>query len=109
MTGSERLQDQHRDILENFDSLFVSVASIWEIAIKASIKKLAMPGDLLTQINASNICILPIKPEHALAAPQLPHHHRDLFDRMLVAQAQIEGWTIMTMDKHIRLYDVETI
>ncbi len=109
MTGSKRLKTNHRDILENTNNLFVSVASIWEMAIKASIKKLPMPNDLLEQIYSSNINILTILPEHALAVSNLPHHHGDPFDRMLIAQAQQEKLVIMTMDKFIPLYDVKTI
>lgn len=109
MTGSERLQKHHGDILKNSDNLLVSVATIWEISIKASIRKLPMPDDLLEQIHSSNIDILPISPEHALAVSNLPQHHRDPFDRMLIAQARLEKLTIMTMDKHIRLYDVATV
>ncbi len=109
MTASERLKDLHRDILENAGSLFVSAASIWEIAIKVSIGKLPMPDDLLEQIDQASIRILPIMPEHALAVLQLPFHHRDPFDRMLVAQAQIEDLKIITMNKNILLYDVETV
>lgn len=109
MTGSERLQTHHQDILNGETELFISIASIWEIAIKVSIRKLPMPDDLLEQINSSDISILSISPEHALAVTHLPHHHRDPFDRMLVAQAQMENLTIMTMDKNIRLYDVEVV
>ncbi len=109
MTGSERLQNHHKDILESNSRLFISTASIWEIAIKASIRKLPMPDDLLAQIYSSNINVLPISPEHALEVSHLPHHHRDPFDRMLVVQAQMQNLTIMTMDKNIRLYDVNTI
>ncbi len=109
MTGSERLQNHHQDILNGESELFVSIASIWEIAIKVSIRKLPMPDDLLEQINSSSINILPISPEHALAVTHLPHHHRDPFDRMLVAQAQMENLPIMSMDKNIRLYEVEVV
>ncbi len=109
MTGSKRLQNHHQDVLNGGSELFVSIASIWEIAIKVSIRKLPMPDDLLDQINSSSINILPISPEHALAVSNLPHHHRDPFDRILVVQAQMENLTIMSMDKNIRLYEVEVV
>ena len=109
ITGSERLQSHHRNILESESELFISIASIWEIAIKASIRKLPMPDDLLELIDASGMKLLQITPQHALAVSHLPHHHRDPFDRMLITQAKSENLTIMTMDKNIRLYDIEIV
>ena len=109
ITGSERLVENHRRIMHGDGNKFVSIASLWEIAIKVSVRKLPMPDDLLDIIAKSDVEILPILPEHAIAVSDLPHHHRDPFDRMLVAQAQLENLTIMTLDKHIRLYDVKTV
>ncbi len=109
LTDSEKLKDQHRIILQGSDVRFLSIVSIWEIAIKVSIRKLPMPDNLLMLIDESDVEILPISPEHALHTKTLPHHHSDPFDRMLVAQAQLEDLKIMTMDKRIPLYDVATI
>jgi PIN domain nuclease of toxin-antitoxin system len=84
----------------------VSAASVWEISIKHRIGKLRPPvedvvGDLRLRFGS-----LPIAPEHAWAAGALPLHHRDPFDRILVAQAQLEGLTIVTRDPHFAAYDV---
>lgn len=87
--------------------IFVSVATIWEIAIKAALGKLDFPIARMSEILVEAGCLpLPIQIEHAVAAASLPVHHGDPFDRMLVAQAQREGLTIVTVDPMIRRYAV---
>jgi PIN domain nuclease of toxin-antitoxin system len=85
---------------------YVSVASIWEIAIKRASGKLDAPESLLDKVAAARFIELRITFEHAIRAGALPPHHRDPFDRMLVAQAQSEGLTLVTNDKRIVVYDV---
>ncbi len=109
LNDDNKLKERHFRLMTGDVNKFISIVSIWEIAIKIGIGKLIMPPGLLKDIENSDISILPILPEHALAVSHLPHHHRDPFDRMLVAQAQMENLTIMTMDKNIRLYDVVVI
>lgn len=91
--------------------VFLSVATAWEISVKIRLGKLTLPCDLesfLTdQIQRNDISILPIGMAHALLVSRLPLHHRDPFDRMLVAQAQSEQLTLVTADAAIRLYDVK--
>jgi PIN domain nuclease of toxin-antitoxin system len=90
--------------------IFVSVATIWEIAIKRALGKLDFPIARLSEILVEAGCLpLPVCLDHAIAAGGLPLHHGDPFDRMLVAQAQREGLTIVTVDRMIRLYPVSIL
>ena len=84
----------------------VSSASIWEIGIKALIGKLRFAGQIVEHLEQSEFEPLPISWAHAERACALPPHHRDPFDRLLVAQAQMEGLTLVTRDRHLSLYDV---
>jgi len=87
----------------------VSAASVWEIEIKRKKGTLEAPADLLRRIRIAGFSELPISHRHSLAAGRLPLHHRDPFDRMLVAQAQLEGLTIVTKDEKIALYQVAVL
>jgi PIN domain nuclease of toxin-antitoxin system len=87
----------------------VSAASAWEVAIKSSLEKLTAPSDLEAQLAHHRFSPLAITVGHAMLAGALPRHHDDPFDRMLVAQARIEGMTLVTRDPRIGLYDVPTI
>lgn len=91
------------------EGALVSLASIWEIAIKSALGKLEAPDNLLDQIEQLGFELLPITPQHAWRVRQLPHHHRDPFDRLLIAQAQIEGLPIVTADPAFARYDVPLI
>ena len=88
----------------------VSVASLWEIAIKVGVGKLRLPGppgDWLPEaLERTGIATLGISALHALAVAALPFHHRDPFDRLLVAQALLEGLTVVTRDRRFGLYGV---
>jgi len=84
----------------------VSPVSPWEIEIKRSRGTLRAPNDLPNQLERAGFVPLPITIAHGLAAGALPLHHRDPFDRMLVAQAQLEGMTIVTRDRDIARYQV---
>ncbi|MGH8985020.1 MAG: type II toxin-antitoxin system VapC family toxin [Acidimicrobiia bacterium] len=84
----------------------VSAASVWEAAIKAALGKLSIPEPVGPAAIAEGFEPLPIRFEHADRVGQLPSHHRDPFDRMLVAQAQVEGLTIVTRDPAFAAYDV---
>lgn len=96
-----------RESIENPDNeVFVSAASIWEVGIKRTKGKLRTVRDLSPFVNRSGFARLAITFEHASAAAELPRHHADPFDRMLVAQARIEGLTLVTADPKISLYDV---
>ena len=103
-----------RRVMENSDNtLYLSAASGWEIAIKARLGKLRLPDDVpryvSEQIYINAIQVLPIEMSHALQVYTLPDHHRDPFDRMLVAQSQVEQLPILTIDPLIAQYPVTTI
>lgn len=102
-----RLPTRHAEIIEAKAGLVVSVVSIWEIAIKRSINKLRLDADVIAALRASAVRILHVNEHHAAAVEHLPHHHRDPFDRLLVAQARIEQLTMLTVDRHIPLYEVD--
>ncbi len=88
---------------------FVSVVSFWEIAIKVSLRKLSLLKPLeqiIAEIEESDALILGVSSAHTLIIEHLPLHHRDPFDRMLIAQASVEGLTIVTRDLHFVDYGV---
>jgi PIN domain nuclease of toxin-antitoxin system len=101
------LSPQARDAISDPGNLvLVSSATAWEIAIKKALGKLSAPEDLQWQLQAGGIAELPITIAHAHAAGQLPRHHDDPFDRMLIAQAFAEGLTIATRDQRFGSYGV---
>jgi len=103
----ERLAPEARAAIEDHSSTpIVSAASIWEIAIKRSLGKLAAPDEILAAVRGAGFETLDITPEHAERAGDLPPHHRDPFDRMLVAQALLEGCTLLTRDDALAPYEV---
>jgi PIN domain nuclease of toxin-antitoxin system len=90
-------------------TVYVSAASAWEISIKTALGKLSAPNDLEDQIKNTDLTELPVTVVDAVAAGALPRHHDDPFDRMLVAQAQRRGLTILTRDRSISRYGVATL
>jgi PIN domain nuclease of toxin-antitoxin system len=106
----ERLPDNALEIVESTaNDVHVSVVSIWEIEIKAAKNNLETPPDLEAALAKQRFDALPVTMRHVLAVESLPRHHRDPFDRMLIAQAQIEGLTIVTSDRTMRRYPVATL
>jgi PIN domain nuclease of toxin-antitoxin system len=85
----------------------VSVASLWEIAIKRSLGKLSAPDDLRDRIGTEGFSWLALGADHAWEVRRLPMHHRDPFDRLLVAQALLERLAIVTADPHFQAYGVD--
>jgi PIN domain nuclease of toxin-antitoxin system len=99
-----------RMLRQRSDEVVVSTVVIWEASIKRKLGKLDPPlPDLLERLEAAGTSVMPIAARHADRAGGLPLHHRDPFDRLLVAQAQLERLPIVTVDPAIRLYDVETL
>jgi PIN domain nuclease of toxin-antitoxin system len=88
------------------NEVLVSAASVWEAEIKAATGRLLLRADLDTELAQHSFEPLDISPAHAVAAARLPVHHRDPFDRMLVAQAQLEDLTLVTRDPVFDGYDV---
>lgn len=106
---SPRLGEPARTAIAEADLVFVSAASAWEAAIKASLGKLELPEPFAAGVAESGFDKLPITFEHAEVAAALPTHHRDPFDRMLVAQATAENLTLVSHDLRFRPYDVELL
>ncbi len=91
------------------EELVVSVVSFVEIGIKAATGKLRMPAGLREHVLDSGARILGLSPEHGLGVAELPLHHRDPFDRLLISQARSEGLTIVTADPRFARYDVPVV
>jgi PIN domain nuclease of toxin-antitoxin system len=109
-----RLSRKARGVVEDpSNELLLSAASSWEIAIKYSIGKLDLSGDPETVVPdwmvRSAVTALPVSHAHALRVASLPFHHADPFDRILIAQAQIEDVPVLTSDPVFREYEVEVI
>lgn len=109
VAGLGELGPQCRGALSEADVAAVSVVSYWELAIKRAAGRLTYPDGLRAALEGSGIATLPISVEHAEAAAALPLHHRDPFDRMLVAQAQMESLVLVTADDALGRYDVDVL
>lgn len=96
-------------IVDQANDVFVSPASVWEIAIKVARGTLELAGDLNAAMTDANFIELPITFAHAELAGALPPHHKDPFDRVLIAQAQAEGLVLVTADQRIPRYGVRTM
>ncbi|PZG09689.1 PIN domain nuclease [Micromonospora craterilacus] len=106
LTDDPTLSSEIKDRLDHEPDVYVSAATIWEIAIKQAIGKIKEPERLPELVRDSGFRSLPITPDHAIVAGQLPLMHRDPFDRMLVAQARCENLVLATRDPAIQRYDV---
>lgn len=95
-----------RDLIIAADDVFVSAVSAWEIAIKVALKKMRATAPLADAIADYGFAELPITVRHADAVRNLPAHHTDPFDRLLIAQARLEGLTIVTTDRKFEPYRV---
>ena len=103
-TNDPKLAPSVRDEIAVAPLVLVSAASAWEVAIKMALGRLTLPEPFANGVDASGFQRLPVAFEHAAAAGALPDHHRDPFDRMLVAQAQLEGCTLVSHDKLLAPY-----
>jgi PIN domain nuclease of toxin-antitoxin system len=106
LSDDETLAAEVKEAIDTEAGVFISAASVWEVAIKQALGKLTAPADLLDILGRSGLMELPIRHRHALAAGGLPPLHRDPVDRMLVAQARCEGLTLLTRDPQVQRYDV---
>ncbi|HEX4956115.1 MAG TPA: type II toxin-antitoxin system VapC family toxin [Thermoanaerobaculia bacterium] len=110
----ERLRADVRERLVRADEdLFLSAASAWEIGIKVALGKLSLPEPperyLPSRLTRHQVSSLAVQQIHGLQAAALPGHHRDPFDRLLVAQAQVDRLTLVTADGQLGSYDVELL
>ena len=99
-----------REAIADMDNLIVlSAAVIWEIRIKQAIGKLKMPPVFYDAIKQQGFEMLAITSDHAYAVGDLPQHHRDPFDRILIAQAMLEGLTLLTHDEMFKKYPIQIL
>jgi PIN domain nuclease of toxin-antitoxin system len=114
LSEPQRIERSTLDILESpGNDLYLSAASTWEVAIKYANKRLALPGDPSRMVPEwmanTDARPLPVEISHTLVVAALPLHHRDPFDRMLIAQSRIEEMPIVTRDPAFDAYEVEVI
>jgi PIN domain nuclease of toxin-antitoxin system len=113
LAGDARMSRHARDIFAGSTDLSLSMASVWEIVIKVQSGKLNFPRTagpyLLSKLAENSIKSLPISIDHLLALDRLPMHHRDPFDRMLIAQSMEEDWPIITADPMFKQYPIRVI
>jgi len=106
LLGDSKLPDRFRKIIPADQPLVVSIVSFWEIAIKSALGKLEVPDDLYEIVEQSGITILAVTGAHIRQLKSLPHHHRDPFDRMLIAQAVADNLVVMSLDARFAAYDI---
>jgi PIN domain nuclease of toxin-antitoxin system len=113
LAGDARMSRHARDVFAGSTDLFLSLASVWKILIKVQSGKLNLPQPagpyVLSRLADNRIKTLPISIDHLLAFERLPMHHRDPFDRMLIAQSMEEDWPIITADPKFKQYPVQVI
>lgn len=109
LTDAPELGPELRERLDHDPDVYVSTASVWEIAMKQASGKLSGPPDLPERAIGSGFLPLPIDSRHAIEAARLPLIHRDPFDRILVAQARCEDLTLATRDPYCLQYTVDTL
>ena len=107
---SKQLSNAARELVANPENvIFVSAASIWEVRIKESLGKVSVPNNFTETLTEESFEKLPITFQHADAVRELKSHHRDPFDRMLIAQAVVEGLTLVSHDRIIAKYNIDHI
>jgi prevent-host-death family protein len=108
-----RMSDRARALISHADTLVLSVASVGEIVIKAGLGQLEVPPDLQRylrqQLARNEFELLPVLFEHAVAVRDLPHHHRDPFDRLLIAQSRVERLNLVSQDARMKAYDIDVL
>ncbi len=114
ITADDRLSPRSIELISDGNNeLLFSTASGWEIAIKAGLGRLDIPDPLDRFVSEhlfrNHIGVLPVQLSHALHVHSLPYHHRDPFDRMLVAQAQLEKLPVLSSDQRIANYEIEVL
>ena len=113
VTGDQRLSTRARQAMETADAeMFLSAASIWEMAIKSSLGRLTLPlplDEYIAEKLIQGVRVLPVDWTHAAAVEKMPFHHRDPFDRLLIAQATAENLPLVSADPELRAYKVKLI
>ena len=110
---ADKLSDPVKAFLNDMgNTIFLSTVSVWEIVIKTKLGKLPLSqplGAILSRLSVADITVLPVQIDHALAVDRLPDPHRDPFDRLLAAQAIVEGAVLLTADKIFQQYPVTVV
>jgi len=114
VTGDDRLSETARQTFLNLeDKLFFSAASLWEICIKISLEKIALKSGwfqtIQDEMELNAVLWLPIEMPHCVEVAKLPFHHRDPFDRMLIAQAIVEDMQLLSRDSQLSAYAIKRI
>ncbi|MGN6373730.1 MAG: type II toxin-antitoxin system VapC family toxin [Solirubrobacteraceae bacterium] len=110
LSGDRRLSQAARALIEDEHiDRRLSAVSVWEVAVKRSIGKLKASARFHELLYEQGLFSLPVTDTHAVRFGELPFHHRDPFDRMLVAQAQIEDMSILSADPRLEPYDVRVV
>ena len=109
LDDSDELGPTSREHIGDAEEAFFSAVTPWELGMKKALGKLSFPDGLVDALVHSGFEPLSIGPTHAETAPTLPLHHRDPFDRMLIAQAQLESLTLVTADERLSFYDVPVV
>jgi len=114
VTLDDKLSDKAKELILDADNeLYLSVASIWEMSIKASLGKLILQQPIEQiineQVQINGLNILNIEAAHALAVASLPWHHRDPFDRLIITQSKLEKLTLVSCDAAMDAYEVERV
>lgn len=113
LEGNNLLSSNHRKLIsDSQNEVFVSIASLWEMAIKISLAKLTLSqslSDIIKQLAVENIEVLQILPQHTLEILTLPFHHRDPFDRIIIAQSKVENLHLMSNDAEFSKYGINLI
>lgn len=108
-SADSQLGNSARKQIASANQIYCSVASYWEMVIKESLGKLKFPKKLFATLGKNGILILPIEAQHVLELQSLPTIHKDPFDRMLIAQALSEKLVLITGDKNIKKYQINTL
>lgn len=110
MEGDHQLSKSTKDVIEDTrNEKFVSIVSFWEMAIKINLQKLDLKKplkQLITEVLETDIQVLPLSFNDILIVSQLPFHHRDPFDRIIITQAITENLTVIGQDNHFKEYDI---
>jgi len=110
LAGDERIgEEAAAQLLDDTNQVLLSAAVVWEVAIKRSLGKLEAPDDFATILLGAGVHPLAVSVEHAARVERLPWHHRDPFDRLLVAQATIERATLVSRDDRLHAYGVPLV
>lgn len=109
LSGERELSAVARDAIEAADDLRFSVVSFAEVGIKVSVGKLDVPDNLEARVTELGVRVLGLTPAHGLAVSHLPAHHRDPFDRLIIAQAMVERLTVITADTRFHAYDIRCV